>query len=296
MEVHEAPPLVLRHLRVREPYRVRQRRTGQPRTPSQHPPQLQREAVPQLAGLRLPEHGAGVVVAARTQRLTESRIVCRMTGMAPHRSAMRTALPRLPRTAGQHSAAPLPPRVHGTEARSGEGGEHPRVPAHRLRDCLTADQSGPDELVRVRTVELSASRTDRRPAVAARDQEPTAERFRGIRVKRRPRGNGHVRGGADEVNRVGAAAEAEDAPPPAVEVRPPGALDKRRDCLTGLRHRPPPNACRITAAMASGGVFAEKRRLGSVNQSEAAACAGQTRRSAPSRSARTTCSEPWHFR
>ncbi|GDY56663.1 hypothetical protein SVIO_072860 [Streptomyces violaceusniger] len=125
MEVDQAAPLVLGDLGVRQPSDLAETFTRQPDAARQLAAELHDEPVPQLPGMSLPEHRARVVVAARTQRLAESRIVLPMPDVAPSGNTVRAAVRRLTGSAGPHPTILLTARVDRTEAGSGEGGEHP---------------------------------------------------------------------------------------------------------------------------------------------------------------------------
>lgn len=173
--------------------------------------------MPEPPCVRLPQDRPGVVVAARAERLSELGVTFRMSQQAPGRRTVWAGLPRRARPTDTYPSAALTPRVHRPEARSGEGGEHPGVPAHLLRDVLAADHSGTDELVRIRLVDACACRADGRPAVAAGGEQPPAVRIRGVRQQHFPVPRVEHGRAADQMNGVCTAAEADDVPAPRVE-------------------------------------------------------------------------------
>ena len=135
-------------------------------------------APPQFAGLVVPHHVGGVVVAVRAQRLAEAGIVAAVPGEAGSGAAVLArdgitagvAGLRLAGAAGLVGAGVLAdrPGVDGAEGRGGERDEHGRVGGDRRGDALAADESGADELVGVAAVGLGAAGADGGAAVAAR--------------------------------------------------------------------------------------------------------------------------------
>jgi hypothetical protein len=186
MEVDQPAPLILGDFGVRQPNSLGEFAPREPYPPGDLTAQLQSEAVPESARVCLPEHGSGVVVAARTERFTEPRVVVRVPCVATGRRAVRTGGPRLTGSAGPYPAVAFPAGVNRAEAGSGEGGEHPGVLADHLPNVLAADESGTDQLVRVRLIEAGTGRADRCPAVAACGEQPTAVDIRAVREQRSP--------------------------------------------------------------------------------------------------------------
>ena len=94
-------------------------------------------APPQLGGVRVPDHGAGVVVAVRAQRPAQAGV-----GL-PCAAGRRTILPAVRAVAGlapgpapgDLPAGQLHPGVDRAEGGGGEGGEHARVDGRPIRAC-----------------------------------------------------------------------------------------------------------------------------------------------------------------
>jgi hypothetical protein len=84
-----------------------------------------------------------VVVAVAADRLSELGVVL---AVAVHAAQRHTVAAGFEGAAGTAGYGPARLRrtsgVHGTEAGSGEGAEHGRVPGHRLRYALAAGQAG----------------------------------------------------------------------------------------------------------------------------------------------------------
>lgn len=260
MEVDEAAPLVLGHLRVRQPDRVREGAAREPAPARQDAPQLQREAVPQLPRLCLPQHGTRVVVAARAQRLTQSTFTFRVPYGAPDRHTVRAAFLGPTGTAGPYPTILFTTGMHRAEARRGQRREHARVAADLWGDLLAAHQPGPDELVGVGPVHAGAGRADRRTPVAAGHEQPTAVRPGAVGVQHLARRPVDGNRAADKMYGIGAAVEADDVAAPGVEVGASRTFEQGAHGVgNGGVHRSPPKACRMAEPMASGLVFAENR-------------------------------------
>lgn len=112
------------------------------------------EPVPQPPGVRLPQHGAGVVVAVRAGRLPEHRVSGRVDGRARQRAPVFAGAAGTSGPAPQlRAVGPDALGVDRAEARRGEGGEQARVPGDGLRYAFAAGQAGADELVGVAAVD-----------------------------------------------------------------------------------------------------------------------------------------------
>ena len=135
-------------------------------------------APPQFAGVVVPHHVGGVVVAVRAQRLAELGVVAAVPGEAGGGAAVLAgdgiaagvAGLRLAGAAGLVGAGVLADRagVDGAEGRGGEGDEHGGVGGDGGGDALAADEPGADELVGVAAVGLGAAGAGGGAAVAAR--------------------------------------------------------------------------------------------------------------------------------
>src|SRR5207244_7091732 len=108
--------------------------------------------------------------ALRTQRLAHHQLVGAVEAVAAHRVAVRAAL-RASTVAGLQVLALGDARVHGPEARGGEGHEETRVLADGVRDSLAAEQPGERDVAGIALVGRGARGADRRPTVAAGDQQ-----------------------------------------------------------------------------------------------------------------------------
>jgi len=140
------------------------------------PPYVDDEPVPQLGGVRVPQHVGGVVVAVGAQRLADERGVRSVDGTAAKETAVFAGAAR---PAG---ATCLPGAVNRTERRRGQSDEEPRSVPDRWRDVLAAEEARADEVEGVSGVEAGAGRADGGPAVAAADEEAFAGFVAGVVV------------------------------------------------------------------------------------------------------------------
>ena len=134
-------------------------------------------APPQFAGVVVPHHGGGVVVAVRADRLPEFGVVAAVAGEAGQLAAVRAgfgvaagvARLRFAGAVGLAGAGVQPDGagVDRAEGGGGEGGEHGRVTGDVFGDAFAADQPGAEELEGVTAVGLGAGRAGRGAAVAA---------------------------------------------------------------------------------------------------------------------------------
>jgi hypothetical protein len=108
VEVDHAAALVFGDLGERDPDLGSQRLVGQPGLASERPAEGDGEAAPQFGGAGVEQDRAGVVVAVRTQRLTESGIVACVPVTAGHVSAMGADLGTSAGTAPQELTVLLP--------------------------------------------------------------------------------------------------------------------------------------------------------------------------------------------
>ena len=123
-------------------------------------------AAPQFAGVVVPHHVGGVVVAVRAQRLPEPGVIGPVAGEAGELAAVRADLGVAAGMARLRLAAAVrlvragvgPDRagMDGAEGGGGEGGEHGRMSGDVFGDTFTADQPGADELEGVAAVGLRA--------------------------------------------------------------------------------------------------------------------------------------------
>jgi hypothetical protein len=113
------------------------------------------EAVPELPGVGLPEHRAGVVVAVRVERATDARVV---------------GVVALPAAAPDHEAADGDAAgVDRAERRRGERDERPGPVDHRGRDALVpAGEPGTQQVEGVGGIAVRAGRAHRGAPIAAR--------------------------------------------------------------------------------------------------------------------------------
>jgi hypothetical protein len=190
---------------------------------------LHGEAVPELSGVGLPQDRAAVVVAVGAQRFAEARVLRLVAFVAGQGPTVRAGAACAPGSAAQLGAVVLVAGVDGAEAGGGEGGEDPGVRGDAVGGVFSADQSGADELEGVAAVELGAGGADGGAPVAARDQEGGV--VAGVGVQDLAAGGVYGVGGSDQVDRVGAAAEADDALLPRREVGAGGVADQVSDRL-----------------------------------------------------------------
>ena len=134
-------------------------------------------APPQLAGVVVPHHVGGVVVAVRAQRLPEPGIIGPVAGEAGELAAVRADL-GVAAGVARLRLAPAVRLVHAgvgpdragvdrAEGRGGESGEHGRMAGDVFGDAFAADQPGADELEGIAAVGLRAARAGGDAAVAA---------------------------------------------------------------------------------------------------------------------------------
>ena len=184
------------------------------------PPDVDDEPVPQLGGVRLPQHVGGVVVAVGAQRLAGGRSVRGVDGAAAKGPPVLAGPTATARTAH------IPRPVDRAEGRGSQGDEEPRPMADRGGDVLAAQQARADEVEGVSCVEAGAGRADGRPAVAAADEEAFTRFATGVVVVEDLAGRAvQGGGGAGEVDGVGASAGRGDLLQPAGEVRILGEAD-----------------------------------------------------------------------
>ena len=134
-------------------------------------------AAPQFAGVVVPHHGGGVVVAVRADRLPKPGIIAAVAGEAGQLAAVRAGLGVAAGVAGLRFAGavgfagagvpPHGPGVDGAEGRGGEGREHGRVSRDVFGNAFAADQPGAEELEGVTAVDLGAGRAGGGATVAA---------------------------------------------------------------------------------------------------------------------------------
>nr|WP_246090102.1 hypothetical protein [Nonomuraea deserti] len=219
MEVDDAAPLVLGDLGEGDRRLPAQRLDRQPVEPRETTAQRQREAPPQLGADGVEQHRALVVVAVRAQRLAEPLIVGAVPVGAGHDPPVRADLGVAASVAGQYLAVPLPPRVDRSKRRRGKSHEQAWVSADRFRHALAADQPGPDELVRVGSVDLGAGRAAGDPPGFARHaKDAVGFGSGGVAVQESAGGAVVVVDFAVQVDGLAAAAGALDLAGPAVVV------------------------------------------------------------------------------
>jgi hypothetical protein len=154
VEVDQAAPLVFGDLAVGEACLVGELADLDPGPSSELPAQPHREALPENPGVRLPQHGAEVVVGVGVEGGADAGV-----GVVV---VLPAAAGNPPATAG----GALP--VDGSEAGGGEGYERPRLGGDGVGDALgAADESGADEVEGVGGVAVGAGRADRGAPVAA---------------------------------------------------------------------------------------------------------------------------------
>lgn len=213
MYVHGRTFLVFGNAREGKPRVIREVGLYEARRGGEAPPDVDDEAVPELARVRVPEDVGRVVVAVGAEGLADEGSVRVMDGAAPEGAtvfALTTVAAR---------SAELRGTVHGPERRGGESDEEPGPVAYRLGDVLAADQARTDEVEGVSGVEAGARGADGRAPVAAADGEPFAGLGAGVVVAEDLAGR-RVQGGgrAGQVDGVGAAADGGDLLQPAREL------------------------------------------------------------------------------
>ncbi|GAA2918868.1 hypothetical protein GCM10020221_13900 [Streptomyces thioluteus] len=109
------------------------------------------EAVPEFAGVGVPEDVCGVVVAGGAQRLSDECIVCAVDGRAAEGTAVFAAVGA---SAGVAAGSVGGGAVDGAEAGGGEGDEEPGMFPDGVGDGFAAGESGADEVVGVSGVEV----------------------------------------------------------------------------------------------------------------------------------------------
>lgn len=187
------------------------------------------ESVPQLGGVRVPQHVGCVVVAVGAQRPADDR---RFWGV--HRPAADGASV-FAGAAIATGAAPLSGAVDGAEGRSSEGDEEPGTVADRFGDVLAAEKAGADQVEGVPGVQARAGRTDGGAAVAAADEETFAGFVAGVVVVKDLAGRTvQGGGGTGEVDGVDAAAGCGYLLQPAGELRVLGDADGIAVCFGEL--------------------------------------------------------------
>ncbi len=161
------------------------------------------EALPELPGMVVEQHGTRVVVGGRVQGGAQFRGVCGVAGAAA-------------------ACAVVGPVVHATERGGGERGEDARVVADGGGDVasVVSSQARADQVVGVARVGPGAGGAARSASVAACDAKASARLVGGGVVVQGLAGDlVLVEGPAGEVDGVGAAAGAADLLVPAVVVR-----------------------------------------------------------------------------
>ena len=158
VEVDDPAALVFGDLGVGEPSLSGERLTGQPGLAGEGSAQRDGEAAPQFGGAGVEQDRAGVVVALGAQRFAELGVVSGVLFGAGQADAVWAGPAVAARAAGQHFAVSFAAGVDGTEGGCCEGGEHARVLSHGVGNAFAAGQSGPDDLVGVGAVDLSAGR------------------------------------------------------------------------------------------------------------------------------------------
>jgi len=215
VEVDQAAPLVLGDFGVGEPGVLAEPPARNPEPDGEGTAQGNGEAVPEAPGVRLPQHGAGVVVGVRVERGAERRVVL---------AVMRPAAARDHSAAGRDASG-----VHRPERGRGEGEEQAWFAGDRGRDALVSSgEAGADEVEGVTGVPVRAGRADGGAAVAARSEDladPFDERGAVTVEDLREAGKS---------DRVRAAAGGFDLGPPVpVVVR----AQPCRDCVSGVERR-----------------------------------------------------------
>ena len=149
MEVDRPAPLELGHLGIGDPDQPPQLGPLEANQAAQGTLQGDGGPAPQLRGQGVPQHLGLSVIAGRTERLPQPRIILVMAMPAAIPNTMRTASTLPIRVTRQHQPPLRPPRVHAAERWSGEGHEQPRMGDHALGDALAALEPSGEELVGV---------------------------------------------------------------------------------------------------------------------------------------------------
>ncbi|GHA17963.1 hypothetical protein GCM10010389_65140 [Streptomyces echinoruber] len=190
------------------------------------PPNVDDEAIPQLGGVRVPQHVGCVVVAVAAERLADNGRLRGVNVTATEGMAVVAG------SAGPAGTAELPGTMDGTEGRGGQGDEEPGPVPDGGRDVLTAQEAGADEVVGVSGVEAGTGRTDGGASVAAADEESFAGFVAGVVVVEDFAGCAVQGGGeAGQVDGVGTAAGGGDLLQPARELRILGEADGVAVCF-----------------------------------------------------------------
>ena len=214
MEMHHAPRLVLRDLRVLQGRHLPQPRVRHTQSTSDDPTSRDREPPPQLRSPPLPDRVPHVVVAVRADRRPHVEVTVLVRPPARHRTTVLAHPVPITRT------APLPSlrRMHRTEGRSRQRQEDQRIAADLLRHALAPDHTGPDHLEGVPRIDPRAGRAHTRPPIAA----PHIGHAEGL-VSRRiaaqhlTRGPVDATGGPDQPDRVRAMADPRRSIRPGIE-------------------------------------------------------------------------------
>ncbi len=225
MEVHHATQLVLRDLRILHGRYLGHLSGRDAEGPGHQATQGDGEPPPQVRCPPLPHQVRGVVVAVRTQRLPEQRVLVVVSLVAAAWASVRTdsTTVSLSTAASVISAV----AVHETEGRCGNGGEHQRVLRHRRRDGLAAADSGPDQLEHVRRIQPRTRRARGCPAVPAPHMRDL-ERLLAAGIARQDLAGDPVDGlgAADQPDRVGTVPDTGQRLGPGIE---PGRGEQFRD-------------------------------------------------------------------
>ncbi len=149
MVVNDATVLVFGDLDEPDPHLAAQLPLGDPGQAGELARQVDSEPAPQFRGEGVEQDVPGVVVAIRTQRRAQPKIVVAVVTRAGQVTAVRAALlvgvaARTAREAAASAAGA--DGVHRAEPRGGQRGEDARMRGDRLGDALAAGQSGPDDL------------------------------------------------------------------------------------------------------------------------------------------------------
>jgi hypothetical protein len=120
VEVHQAPQLKLRDLRVRDPQQLSHLALAEASVGRKHADELNDEAVPQRRGMPVPQHRPLIVIRRRVDRGAEQRVVLGMAATAATRAAI------------------IRPVVDRSEAWRGQRRENLRMLGDLLGDALAA--------------------------------------------------------------------------------------------------------------------------------------------------------------